>query len=174
MTDLIVVRQLLEAPLSDVVDPEIATRPDGVVESWTVPAPGRETLIRHGLPSLPEKLFQPRLQRTSVPEVEYDGDLYYRIGDLGRSGVVGALDDSSEVHVVFAQRRRRQVLNSTLAGFVDAIWRWSKVVQLVEGNLDDFELVEDSLELFVASQRAADPVASSRADWAWADLVEGF
>lgn len=174
MTELIVVRKLLGAPLSDVVDQEIATRPDRVVAAWTVPAPGREALISHGLPRLPEKLFQPRLQDTSVPEVEYDGDRYYRIGDFGRSGIVGSLDGSSEVHVVFAERQTRQLLNSTLDGFVDAIWRWTRLIQLLEGDLDDFELVEDALELFVASQRAADPTASSRTDWAWADLVEGF
>lgn len=165
-------RKLLDLPLHAITNSMPTVSPSSsIVAAWDVPDLARSVLITFGLPGT--GAFEPDPEPSIDPELECAGRQFYRLGQWGGLWIIGVEAGTSEVVCINRNRPDRvdAVCNSSLSTFVIAVWRWSRIDEV----LDPWdETMYDALDLFVQEQRALDRVAGAAACFAWDAVIESY
>lgn len=121
-----VLGRVRNASLDQLVEPEATASVDReVVARWQVSDADRLALLRWGVPKhVKEGFFEHQPQSQTEPQIEWDDRSFYRIGSFNKM-TIGVERGSGGVHLVPAgQPTRGTPFNSTLASYVECVWRW--------------------------------------------------
>lgn len=174
--NLEMVEGLLDRPLAEVVLPELSVHSQADLLTWDIPLSEKSVLMQHGLPAVEGKLFQPDIQNEKRPSLRSPQGSLYKVGVLGPRLAVGVTKGQSRVLVVssIAPADVRGVFNSSLGGFIDAMWRWARLLLVLDDALEDIDFIDGALDLFRDWQRIADPMPAGSEPSMWDALVEGW
>lgn len=123
------VREVLELPLGELVmlaGPDAAgLKREAHEDQWAVPDGDRDALERWGVPRRAGYSLVSDTSQSAILREDQDGRQYYRLGEWMDFEVV-AYSPSGEVwgKPLTSWHSDEYLINSTLAGYVDATWRY--------------------------------------------------
>jgi len=179
------VRESLTCPLDDLV----GLLPHSVLSAagagWRLPADDIAALTRCGVPVMPDRHPEDRIQlegdiqRDPEPALKLPAIQAYRLGTYWRH-VLGAVLDSGVVVGISGDPSDHFPINTSTARFVDVAWRWAVVTHFLSplsqrDEDEDWALYDQCFDDFRQYFRRTDPEAAADTGYRfWRDIVNDY